>query len=210
MTSLITPNAPSSTSMISASMLASVDVDQKFKKIADDINALYNQLSPSKAMVASPDAQALEQQLFHALAAVKRLTSQVAMHLDRELRQKLFQQLDSLHDVQEWEPGDAPVREASFATFLKAILSIKPARRPGLGLSNTGNLIAAWTTERDRLTIEFQPNNRVRWVLARYRDTDEPARFAGQTHVSELVEGLAPHHPEHWFSHEENSNEPSQ
>jgi hypothetical protein len=185
---------------MSASMLASVDVDQKFMKIARDIDSLRNQLSPSKAVVAPPEAEILEQQLFDALAAVKILTSQVAMHLDRELRQKLFQQLDSLHDVQEWEPGDEPVREASFATFLKAILSINPARRPGLGLSNTGNLVAAWTIGRDRLTIEFQPNDRVRWVLARYQDTDEPARFAGQTHVSDLVEGLAPHHPEHWFS----------
>jgi hypothetical protein len=210
MTNLITPNARRSSTAVSASMLASVDVDQKFKKIADDINALLNQLSPSKAMVVPSKEEVLEQQLLHALAAVKILTSQVAMHLDRELRQKLFQQLDSLHDVREWEPGDEPVREASFATFLKAILSIKPARRPGLGLSNIGNLIAAWTTGRDRLTIEFQPNDRVRWVLARYQDTDEPARFAGQTHVSDLLEGLAPHHPEHWFSHEKRCNEPTQ
>lgn len=210
MTSIITPEAPSASTAMSASMLASVDVDPKFMKIAHDIDSLLNQLSPSKAVVAPPETQVLEQQLFDALAAVKILTSQVAMHLDRELRQKFFQQLDSLHDVQEWEPGDEPIREASFATFLKAILSINPARRPGLGLSNTGNLVAAWTTGRDRLTIEFQPNDRVRWVLARYRDTDEPARFAGQTHVFDLGEGLAPHHPEHWFSHEERSDEPSQ
>jgi len=39
MTSLITPELRRArTSMVSASMLASVDVDQKFRKIADDIN----------------------------------------------------------------------------------------------------------------------------------------------------------------------------
>lgn len=210
MTGIVPPKERNGMVVISPSMLASVDVNQTFMKIARDIDALRNQSSPSKAVVAHPQEEALEQQLFDALAAVKILTSQVAMHLDRELRRKLFQQLDSLHDVQEWEPGDEPVREASFATFLKAILSIKPARRPGLGLSNTGNLVAAWTSGRDRLTIEFQPNDRVRWVLARYRDTDEPARFAGQTHVSDLAGGLAPHHPEHWFSNEERSNEPSE
>jgi hypothetical protein len=98
-------------------------------------------------------------------------------------------------------------RDPSRETFLKAILTIKAERRPGLGLSPTGNLIAAWTTARDRLTIEFLPNDRVRWVLARYRDTDEPARFAGQTDVSELVDGLAPHPPEHWFSHASKNHE---
>jgi hypothetical protein len=144
----------------------------------------------------------LEAKVFEALADAKILTSQVAMHLERSFRDRLFRQLDSLHDTAEWEDGDEPVNRSSFQTFLKAILIIKPERRPGLGLSHTGNLIAAWTTGRDRLTIEFLPNDRVSWVVALYRDnTDEPARFAGQTSVSELVEGLAPHRPEHWFSH---------
>jgi hypothetical protein len=49
----------------------------------------------------------------------------------------------------------------------------------------------------------------VRWVLARYRDDEEPARFAGQTNVAELLEGLAPHRPEHWFSNASENHEPS-
>ena len=132
------------------------------------------------------------------------------MHLERDLRDRLFRQLNSLHETDQWEEGDEPLNHASFQTFLKAILTITPARRPGLGLSRTGNLIAAWTTAQDRLTIEFLPNDRVSWVLARYDDTDEPARFAGQTNVSELVEGLAPHRPDHWFSHASENHEPSQ
>jgi hypothetical protein len=155
------------------------------------------------------EGQPLEVRAFDALANAKILTAQVAMHLEREFRERLYRQLDSLHDTDEWEEGDEPLNQSSFQTFLKAILTIKAERRPGLGLSHTGNLIAAWTTARDRLTIEFLPNDRVRWVLARYRDTDEPAQFAGQTNVSELVEGLAPHHPEHWFSHASKNHEPS-
>jgi hypothetical protein len=146
------------------------------------------------------DAPSLDERLFNALAAVKIMTSQVAMHLDTQWRQKLFAQLDSLHDPVEWEQGDEPLQQQSFATFLKAILAINPERRPGLGLSSAGHLIAAWTTGPDRLTIEFLPDDRILWVLA-CTVAGETDRIAGDTSVSRLIERLAPYRPEHWFRH---------
>jgi hypothetical protein len=151
----------------------------------------------------------LQAQVFDALANAKILTAHVAMHLGRDARDRLFAQLDSLHETEQWEPGDQPINPSSFQTFLKAILTLKPERRPGLGLSSAGNLIAAWTTGRDRLTIEFLPNDRTGWVLARYQGDTEPDRFAGQVHVSHLVEALAPYCPAHWFSHESEAAEQS-
>lgn len=168
-------------------------------EIAQRIQALQNSPSPAAAVPVSGE-RPLEEHLFDALAAVKIMTSQVAMHMDGEWRGKLFRQLDSLHDPAEWEEGDQPVQQSSFATFLKAMLSIKPKRRPGLGLSHAGHLIAAWTTGDDRLTIEFLPNDHVRWVLSRRYD-DGTERFAGDTGVARLAEGLASYHPEHWFEH---------
>ncbi|MBI5910037.1 MAG: hypothetical protein HY848_08805 [Betaproteobacteria bacterium] len=162
------------------------------------VNELLNPPSPASLTFVLAERQ-LEERLFDATASVKILTAQIAMHLEREWRDKLFRQLDSLHDLAEWEPDDEPIQQASFATFLKAIVEIKPQRRPGLGLSHGGNLIAAWTTGRDRLTIEFMAKDRVRWVLARYRD-GESEYFAGQTSVSRLAEGLAPYDPKYWFS----------
>lgn len=157
-------------------------------------------IPPSPASLTSPiGPRPLEERLFDATASVKILTSQIAMHLEREWRDKLFRQLDSLHDPNEWEPDDEPVQQASFATFLKAIVQIRPKRRPGLGLSHAGHLIAAWTKQADRLTIEFLPDDRVRWVIGRIRD-DEPEHIAGQTRVSRLAEALAPYDPEIWFS----------
>ena len=167
------------------------------------VRALQNYPSPGSLQgkaVSQFDEGSLQERLFDALAEVKILTSQVAMHLDGTWRNQLFRQLNSLHDPSEWEQGDQPIQKSSFAGFIKAMLSINPARRPGLGLSHTGHLIAAWTTGQDRLTIEFLPNDRVRWVLSRYRD-DEPERFAGDTGVARLAEGLATYHPEHWFEH---------
>jgi hypothetical protein len=162
------------------------------------VNQLLNPPSPA-SLISLTIERPLEERLFDATANVKILTAQVAMHLEREWRDQLFRQLDSLHDPAEWESEDEPIKQASFATFLKAIVQIKPKRRPGLGLSHGGHLIAAWTKGRDRLTIEFMANDRVRWVLTRFRD-DESEHFAGQTSVSRLAEGLAPYEPESWFS----------
>lgn len=166
------------------------------------VTELTSPLSPG-ALVSLPVERSIEEQIFDATATVKILTAQVAMHLEREWREKLFQQLDSLHDPIGWEPGDLPVQQSSFSTFLKAICQIKPKCRPGLGLSSSGHLIAAWTVGEDRLTIEFLTNDRVRWVLTRTLD-DGPERFAAQTSVARLLNRLMPYHPEHWFSYEEN------
>jgi hypothetical protein len=150
----------------------------------------------------------LELRLFDALAAAKILASQVAMHLDQNWRNELFHQIDSLHDPAEWETDDQPLRGESFSTFLKAVLSIKPERRPGFGLSVEGNLIAAWTTGHDRLTIEFLPSDRVRWVLSRKAEGDTE-RFAGETGVGRLFSGLKNFNVEHWFDDAAKNQEPA-
>jgi hypothetical protein len=173
------------------------------KELARQLDALRPSTpSPTSIEPKSSPEKNLGERLFDALVEAKVLTASVAMHLDHARRDKLFRQLDSLHDVAEWEEGDEPLQRSSFGTFLKAMLTVNPQRQPGLGLSPVGHLIGAWTIGRDRLTIEFLPNDWVKWVLARYIDDDEPRRFAGQTPLSELAEGLAPHRPERWFSHE--------
>ena len=162
---------------------------------------LQNPKSPGSIAVVKQDD--LAHQLFDALAQVKILTSQVAMHIDTEWRNKLFRQLDSLHDIEEWEAGDEPIRRESFSTFLRTILSLDPKRRPGLGLSQSGHLVAAWVKNDDRLTIEFLPGDRVRWVLSQRIEGDLPERFAGETRVDLLASRLASHNPDYWFSNAE-------
>jgi hypothetical protein len=172
------------------------------KDIAHRVQALQSQLSPGslgREVVATSDSP-LQERLFDALANVKILTSQIAMHLNQQWRSRLFEQLDSLHDPDEWEENDQPIQQASFATFLKPILSIAPQRRPGLGLSSAGHLIAAWTDDQgNRLTIEFLPA-RIRWVLSR-RYGDEVERFAADTTVDRFAVSLATYNPQNWFEH---------
>ncbi len=144
-------------------------------------------------------SKGIKEMLFDATAEVKVLTSRVAMYLEPTWRNKLFAQIDSLHDADEWEHGDKPLQRDSFVTFLKAICDIKPERRPGLGLTHNGRLIAAWTKGASRLTIEFHPGNRVRWVISRTVD-NESEQFAGDTNVSRLRTSLQPYKPEEWFA----------
>src|SRR3569833_3455064 len=52
----------------------------------------------------------LEEQLFDARAEAKIVTSRVAMRIGDEWRRRLYRQLDSLLDVEEWLAADTPLR----------------------------------------------------------------------------------------------------
>ena len=141
----------------------------------------------------------LPEKLYDALARVKLLMAQVAMHLDTEWRSRIFEQLDDLLDAEDWHEDDDPIKASSFETFLRMIIFHNPSRRPGFGVSNRGYLIAAWTSGSDRLTTEFLPNDTVRWVLSCEFD-GETERAAGETPVRRLMEVLAPYSPLRWFA----------
>src|SRR5688572_7984807 len=76
-------------------------------------HGLLNPVAPSSHV---GEAQSDTERVFQALAGAKILTSQVAMHLSKDWRDRLFGQLDSLHDTSEWERGDSPVAHGSYAT----------------------------------------------------------------------------------------------
>ena len=141
----------------------------------------------------------LPEKLYDALARVKLLTAQVAMHLDTEWRNRIFEQLDDLLDAKDWHEDDDPINASSFETFLRMIIFHNPSRRPGFGVSNCGYLIAAWTSGSDRLTIECRPNDTVRWVLSCEVD-GETERASADTPVRRLMEVLAPYNPPRWFA----------
>lgn len=168
------------------------------RELESRIQKLRNPMAPSM-MGANAHENSLEEKLFDATAGVKVLTSQVAMYLESQWRNKLFNQIDFLHDVDEWEQGDTPLQKESFATFLKAICELRPKKGPGLGLTPLGQLIAAWTTGSSRLTIEFSGLGRVKWVISRVVD-DEIEHYVGDTTVSRLAAGIRPHNIEEWFS----------
>jgi hypothetical protein len=134
----------------------------------------------------------LEQLLFDAGAKAKISASLVSMYLREGWRDRLFQQLDNLLDPSEWDPEDKPLHPKSFETFLKAICDINPSKRPGLGISFSGNLIAAWrdnVNSNDRISMEFMPDGKVKLVGSRLID-EELVLFSALTPVAALKQTL--------------------
>jgi hypothetical protein len=156
---------------------------------------------PTRLSHQGATAKTLTEELYDSLANAKVLTARVAMHLDDDWRSRLFAQLDDLLDVDDWHEGDKPVEGSSFETFLRAVIFQGVKRRPGLGVSHRGNLIAAWTRGKDRLTLEFFPDNTVRWMLSCEID-GELERAAGETPVRRLPEVLGAYRPDRWFSND--------
>lgn len=178
-------------------------ISEKTRGLSTELAKLRSPMSPSMMPTLSSTTisignQSLDEKLFNATSEVKVLTSQVAMYLDPDWRSKLFGQLDSLHEVDEWDDRDLPVKKESFSTFLKAICDIRPKKRPGLGLTPSGQLIASWTNGPNRLTIEFLDNGRVKWVISRQIE-GESEQFVGHTQVTRLSESLKPYQATDWF-----------
>lgn len=176
--------------------------------IAESLDAIERRqfrasASPTPSRRPGVAAKTLAEELYDSLANAKVLTARVAMHLEDDWRSRLFAQLDDLLDVDDWHEGDKPVEGSSFETFLRAIIFQGVKRRPGLGVSNRGNLIAAWTRGKDRLTLEFFPDNMVRWMLSCEID-GELERAAGETPVRRLPEVLGAYRPDRWFSYDGN------
>lgn len=167
---------------------------------AGDLQNKLVQLSVSKLQGVSRTAEeSTEERLFESRAQFKVLTSQIAMHLDDAWREKLFHQVDSLLDADEWQKEDVEPSAASARTFLRLILALRPEQRPGLGASH-GHLIAAWTNGKNQLTIECLPKDRLRFSLVTYPNpNEEPERAAGTNVISRLADVLAPYHPSQWL-----------
>jgi hypothetical protein len=143
-------------------------------------------------------AKNLDELLYDALAAFKVHTASVAMHLDHDWRSRLFGQLDNLLAAEDWQPDDLPPSLASFSTFLRMLVFLRPARRPGLGATSDSLMIAMWTKGEDRLTVECLPKDIARWHLA-VTIEGERERAAAITPVGRLSDVLRPYDPQRWF-----------
>lgn len=137
--------------------------------------------------------------LFSALADAKVWTSCVSMYLSRETRDRIFRQLDVLHDVEEWYEGDSPVNLASYKTLIRAIVFHKVDCRPAISIMPNGNVLALWQDGPDKLTVEFQPQNRARWLVQSHTENG-PERATGSTALERLRQVLEPYGAARWFN----------
>lgn len=190
--------APNGFDVIGRSMYSIAAFGDASQNIAACLRRLQSPVPPSQNTEPVTKARSLDEELFDARSAAKELTSKVAMHLEPEWRKMLFAQLDSLHDLEEWEKGDIPLQGSSFNTFLRTICLVQPKCRPGLGLSATGHLIAVWLAGGNRLTIEFLPSDCVKIVLSNNLG-NYVERAAISTKAEFLLSKLAPYQSDQWF-----------
>lgn len=141
----------------------------------------------------------LSSSAFDRLISLKSATAEVAMHLTQAWRSGLFAQLDQLLDAEEWDVSDQLPSPASFRTFLRLITYLPIKKRPSLGATSAGNILAAWIRDRDRLTMEFQPDDHIRWSLSK-QQAGERETASGHTMVRRLSAVLRPYDPELWFA----------
>lgn len=142
-------------------------------------------------------ASLLKEKLFNSAASYKMQLSLVSMHLPHGWRERMFDQIDSLLDAEEWDEREVPPSAESIKTLVRMLLVLKPDRRPGLAAGG-GHIFATWTAGKNRLTIECLEADRVRFVLN--RETENSERAAGVNNISRLGAILAPYRPEVWFN----------
>jgi hypothetical protein len=145
---------------------------------------LNSSLSASDAQVLQPGSS-LELQLFDNLAQLKVTFSQIAMHLSSEWRTAAFEQIDALLKPENWEDDSSLIQLATFLTFLRFVILVAPSRLPSLGVGPTGNLLAAWVKDNQRIMIQFLPDDHAIATLIR-DGTRGPEAVAWRGHVVDL------------------------
>jgi hypothetical protein len=172
----------------------------KYARIVPDLISQLPSLSGSRSLgrPSLSDEATFAERLALRLLSFKRMTSQIARYLDRSWHAQLFERLDMLFDAEDWDSDFALPLEASFETFLRLIIYLHPTKRPGIGLSSRGYILASWSKDGDRIVIECLPNDDLRWVLSQ---TNEGAResAAGKNRIQRLVELIEGYEPDRFF-----------
>jgi hypothetical protein len=163
--------------------------------IADIIkHGLVSQPAMNPAQEFAPPSS-LAERVFHALAEAKIWTSRIAMRLDLVARDRYFRQLDLLHDCDEWFGDDQPLRLDSYKSFIRFMMSEASQSKPSLAMNPNGHLLAVWEVAASRLTIEFNGNDRLQWIVS----CANGDRTAGMTSLASIKTHLAPYSPESFF-----------
>jgi hypothetical protein len=126
------------------------------------------------------------------------LSALLSAYLSAEWRASTIAQLEYLLEWDTW-PEDTPFpKEESFMCYLGFTIYMSPREMPGLGIANSGNLMATWVDGEARLFVDFISPEEIRWSASQIIDGRREA-LAGQTKVDRLVTNLNGFSPQRWF-----------
>lgn len=157
-----------------------------------------NEPETSKNVGIVAEGSSPTEQLFGATVLAKIWTSSVSMHLDRKVRDTIFRQIDILHDADEWVCDGEPVQLESYKSAIRTLVYHHINNKPSLALMPSGNVVALWKDGDDKLTVEFLPGNKARWMV---QSTSEAGldRAAGTSPIERLRDVLMPYCANRWF-----------
>jgi hypothetical protein len=124
-------------------------------------------------------ATASREHLFNSLVALKVAISQYAMHLSSQERHRLFEELDSKINEDDWHEEDLLPRTNSFIDFLKWMIHAKYFKWTSIGVSAAGTILVAWKTTNVMLTANFEKPGSVRWTAQVKSANGEVGQSAG-------------------------------
>jgi len=111
-----------------------------------------------------PRVTSFDERIFDSLVSLKVAISQYAMHLGAAERQRLFEELDSKINVEDWHEDDTLPAVSSLQEFLKWMIYSKHCQWTSIGASSQGSILVAWHTPRVLLTANFEARDSVRWT----------------------------------------------
>jgi hypothetical protein len=127
-----------------------------------------------------PEAAGFEERVFNSLVSLKVAVSQYAMHLSTEERQRLFGELDSVINTEDWHEEDQLPAIDSFRDFLKWMIYSKYNKWISIGVSDDGLLQVAWKTTGVLLTALFAGKEFVRWTAQIAAENGEKGYTVGR------------------------------
>lgn len=122
----------------------------------------------------------IEEKIFNSLVSLKVAVSKYAMHLSATERHRLFEQLESIINVDDWHEEDRLPTPSSFQEFLKWMIYSKYFKWTSIGVSHEGNIMVAWRTPRVLLTANFESADLVRWTAQITSHTGETGQTVGK------------------------------
>lgn len=151
------------------------------------LGSLFDELS-----IANDNPRSLDDELAARLVSTQRELSLVSMYLSPAFRTGTMRQLANLLDPDSWDEDDDLLDLQSVRSFARAMAVLRPTKRPMLGLSSKGNLLAMWGSDVSRLSFEHLANDEIKWFIHSRAEGDHDLA-AGTTHIGRVRQILDAH-----------------
>jgi hypothetical protein len=128
-----------------------------------------------------------EQRVTDALVQLKAAAAEYAMHLSSAQRETIFNQLESIINVEDWYEEDEFPKLNSFKDLLAWSIYADVPQWDSLGVDDDGDILVAWHNDQVTLTANFDGNRLVRWTSRYQEEGDAVAHAAGDCSLRQFA-----------------------